>query len=325
LTAVSDRLQEGIAMIVALHLPAMLFVDHAQLKSRLVGILGYAKRVSAIWSGPATDRTFYMIMFPWIGLGLVWPSAADQHAPWHLWQKAAFGLLAAILVSFAILATMRVKLWGRYAATFQVSRGVLFDSVGRMCREAGISGWTDPRVYVLPDLSQAQRFASFGTTILVPRPLLDSMSRREMDALVARQLCRQSKHYYYPPFWTLLVCDVAAVGLLEWLAPSSVVRWVALLPVLAAQFAALASYLPRALARADFRAAELTGDPQAFLSSMAGLARFTGAPMDEASIREIARHGGVPAERIPDLLAERTVPAEDRYPTAGPYMLTGLQ
>jgi hypothetical protein len=329
MAAVSDRLQEGISMIVTLHLSAMLFVDRAQLKSRLVGILGYAKRVVAIWSGPATDRTSYMIIFPWIVLtaagDFVWPSAAHQHVPWQPWQRVAFGVFAVVVLSFAVRATMRLKRWGRWAGTFQVSRGDLFDSVRRMCRKAGIFAWIDPRVYVLPDLTQAQRFALIGTAVLVPRQLLDSMSRREMDALVARQLCRQSKPYYYPPFWTLLACDVAAVGLEEWLAPSSGIRWVAVLSLLAAQLAALANYLPRALAQADFRAAELAGDPEALLSSMASLARFNGIPADEVSIQEIARCSGVSRERIPDLLAESAVPAEDRYPTTGSYMITGMQ
>lgn len=146
-----------------------------------------------------------------------------------------------------------------------------------------------------------------------------------MDALVARQLYRQSKHYYYPAFWTLLACNAAAAALAEWLTPSWTARWVALLLLLAAQLAVLARYLPRALARADFRAVELTGDPEAFVSSMASLARFSGIPTDEAAIREIARRSGVSPERIPLLLAERAVPAEERYPTTGAYMVTGLQ
>ncbi len=104
-------------MIVTLHLSAMLFVDRAQLKSRLVGILGYAKRVVAIWSGPATDRTSYMIIFPWIVLtaagDFVWPSAAHQHVPWQPWQRVAFGVFAVVVLSFAVLATMRLKRWGR--------------------------------------------------------------------------------------------------------------------------------------------------------------------------------------------------------------------
>jgi hypothetical protein len=330
MTAIWDRVQEGLGMIVTLQLPAMFFVDRAQLKSRLVGLLGYGKKVRAIWSGPAVDRTFWMICFPWTILGavadFVWPSVTrPRHAPWPWWVKAGFGLFVVLVLLFGVLAAKRLGRWRRWAGSFQVSRGALFDSVRKMCRKAGIFVFFEPRVYVLPDLSQAQRFTLFGTAVLVPRQLLDSMSRREMDALVARQLCRQSKHYYYPAFWTLLACDAAAAGLAEWLKPGLAAGWVALLLLLAAQFAVLARYLPRALARADFRAVELTGDPEAFLSSMAGLARFSGTPADEAAIREIARRSGVSAERIPVLLAERAVPAEERYPTTGSYMVTGLQ
>ena len=160
--------------------------------------------------------------------------------------------------------------------------------------------------------------------MLVPRQLLDSMSRREIDALVARQLFRQSKQYYRPPFWTLLACDVVAVCLAEWLVVSPAMRWVAFLSLLAAQFAALAIYLPRALLQADFRAMELTGDPEAFLSALAGLSRFSGVPVGEALLQEIVRRSGVSSDRIPALLAERSAPAEERYPTSGSYLTTGL-
>jgi Zn-dependent protease with chaperone function len=94
-----------------------------------------------------------------------------------------------------------------------------------------------------------------------------------------------------------------------------------LLALLAIQFAALAVYLPRALAAADRRAMELTGDPEAFVSAVAGLARFNGAALPEASLREIAARGGILPERM---LAGRIAAAEDRYPTTGSYATTGL-
>ncbi len=134
------------------------------------------------------------------------------------------------------------------------------------------------------------------------------MSQSEIDALAARQLCRQSKRYYSPPSRTLLACDVFAACLLEWLGMGP---------------AALSVYLPRALAEADRRAVDLTGDVEAFVSAIAGLARFSGAHLPEASLRETAARSGIPADRVRALAAERIAPAEDRYPTTGSYIATG--
>jgi hypothetical protein len=210
---------------------------------------------------------------------------------------------------------------GRGVRTF--SRGS-FDGIRRTAQRIGFYGLAAPRVYVLPSLSEAPLCAQFGIAVLIPRQVLDSMSRREIDALAVWQLCRQSGQYSSPPLRALLVCDVVALCLLEWLAPSSVVRWVALLPLLAAQFGALTIYLPRALARAGIRAVELTGDPDVFLFAMAGLFRLSGAPVRNVLLEEIERRHGISQDHILGLLAERIAPLQERYPTSGFYMTTGL-
>jgi hypothetical protein len=232
--------------------------------------------------------------------------------------------VAALVFVLLVIGAIRLKRRQRRAEEIELSRGVLFESIRRTGGKIGFFGLAAPRVYVLPDLSEAPLCAQFGRAVLIPRQLLDSMSRREIDALAMWQLCRQSGQYSSPPLWALLVCDVVAACLLEWLVPSSVVRWVALLPLLAAQFGALSIYLPRALLRAEIRAVELTGDPEVFLSAMAGLFRFSGAPVRNALLEEIERRNGISQDRILGLLAGRIAPADERYPTSGSYMTTGL-
>jgi len=94
--------------------------------------------------------------------------------------------------------------------------------------------------------------------------------------------------------------------LLERLVPSSAIRWVALLPLLAAQFAALSIYLPRALARTEFRAVELTAIPSLPIP-MAGLFS-SAARREDALLEEMTRE--MDPRIHPGLLAERSLPSK---------------
>jgi len=324
MTAPFDRAYEGLAMVFVLSLAGIFFIDRVQFKSRLADLLH--KRLPLVWRVPAANPTG-MLWFPLMALQVVDTfgphPAVHQHAPWTLWQKALVAVAALVFV-LMVIGGIWVKRRQRRAEELELSRGVLFDSIRKTARRIGFFGLAGPRVYVLPDLSEAPLCAQFGRAVLIPRQLLDSMSRREIDALAMWQLCRQSRQYSSPPLRALLVCDVAAACLLERLVPSSAIRWVALLPLLAAQFAALSIYLPRALARTEFRAVELTGDPEVFLSAMAGLFRFSGAPVRNALLEEIERRNGISQDHILGLLAERIAPVEERYPTSGSYMTTGL-
>jgi hypothetical protein len=76
--------------------------------------------------------------------------------------------------------------------------------------------------------------------------------------------------------------------------------------------------------QADLRAIQLTGDAKAFFSALGGLSRFTGIPPSEPMLLKIGRATGISPERIKELLAEHEAKAEDRYPTTGSYMDTGL-
>jgi hypothetical protein len=251
----------------------------------------------------------------WISGGLLW--APFSLLAWH-GQTLSVAIGASLLVALALarIPYLRVRKAifrhrerysanGQQITAAQVSRGVLFESVRGIARKAGSA---TPPIFVLPDASRTWRSAHIAGAVLIPRQLLDSMSRREIDALVARQVCRQSRQYYNPIVWSLLACDVVAVCLMEWLETGSSMRWITALALLAFQFAALRTYVPRALASADRRAIDLTGDPAALLSALAGLARFSNAsPL-----------------QIPGLPAQPIAPVEDRYPTTGPYVITGL-
>jgi hypothetical protein len=159
----------------------------------------------------------------------------------------------------------------------------------------------------------------------VPRRLLDSLSRREIDALVTRQLCLQStKQYFYPAFWTLLVFDVAAVLVAQLLHAGTAGCLLVAAFLFAAELGVLSIYLPRAIFQADLRALDLTGEPEVFLSALGGLSRFSGTPLPPKPLQEIARRKSLSPDRIASLLAEDCSPDQDRYPTTGSYLTTGL-
>ena len=323
---VLDRLQEALLIVFALYLPAMAFVDRAQWRSRLVELLGNAKGIPVLWRIPIDDPIASILYFSLVPLycadAVLRSPATHAHVPWQLWQGGVLAIIATVVWVPMGVGMTRGRRWQGRAEALRLSRGALMLRIRRMANKTGI--FRRLGIYVLPDMRLAWDCAYSYRVVLVPRQLLDSMSRREIDALAAWQLCRQSKQYYAPPSWTLLACDAVAVCMLDWLKVSPATRWIILLAVLAAQFAALAIYLPHALAEADRRAVDLTGDPEAFVSAMAGLSRFSYAPMREAWLQKIAARSGVAADRIPALLAERIAPAEDRYPTSGPYVTTGL-
>ena len=141
---------------------------------------------------------------------------------------------------------------------------------------------------------------------------------------MAQQLCLQSKQFYDPAFWTLFGCDVVAVTIIGLLHIGPLVSGLLLLLLLAAELSLLVRYLPRMLVRADLRAIQLAGNAEAFFLAMGGLSHFTGTPIIKATLAEIGLAEGVSPDRISALLAERSIPAEDRYPTSGSYLETGF-
>ena len=188
------------------------------------------------------------------------------------------------------------------------------DAVKKLARKAKIFAWLDPRVYVLPDQGFAQACAQVRSGVIVPRRLLDSLSRREIDALVTRQLCLQSKQYFYPAFWTLLVFDVAAVLVAQLLHAGTTGCLLVAAFLLAAELGVLSVYLPRALLQADLRAIDLAGEPEVFLSALGGLSRFSGIPLPQTPLQEIARRKSLPPDRIASLLAETPLAGRGSLP-----------
>jgi hypothetical protein len=179
-------------------------------------------------------------------------------------------------------------------------------------------------VYLVMNPSFAQPYARLEMVVVLPFGLLNLLGRREIDSLVAQQLCLQSKQFYDPVFWMLFGCDVVAVTSLGLLHTGPLASGLLLLLLLAAELSLLVHYLPRMLLRADLRAIRLAGDAEAFFSATGGLSHFTGVPLREATLAEIGLVAGVSPDRVSALIAVRSSPAMDRYPTSGSYLETGF-
>lgn len=321
-----EQLQEGLIIVVALQVAASLFLDRGQLKFRQKSMLGRAGIEPIIWPGPATFFCYYVLMFGWFSIRALadltgrTDIARDSSAVfWKIFLLALFCVATIILVAYT-----RFESRARVLEEFRVSRGRFLAAVDELIKKTRFFILLPKPVYVLPDNEFDKLYTRVGLGIVLPRGLLDQLSRREIDSLVARQLSEQSGSLYFPTIWILLVINVGVVLLVQGNHIVLLEAFLVYLSFLVAEFLVLNRLLPRLFFQANFRAIQLTGDPESFFSALGGLSRFTGVPLQEPMLQKIGQKAGVSPDRIKELLAEHETKAEDRYPTSGSYMDTGL-
>ena len=201
-----------------------------------------------------------------------------------------------------------------------LSSGALRDRLFDLAHRAGVKL---RELYVVPMRRQrmANAFAVHGGMVMVADELLDRMSRREVDAVLAHEI---SHLEHFHPIKTLL----AALGAYAVFASSAAVLR---LPYgFAAALVAL-WLMQRFVARrfefaADAGAAALTSDPEALISGLGRLGRFNEMPLSwgrgwrwlithpttEARGQAIGRRAGLAPERVTALL--RTgLDSDERY------------
>jgi len=232
--------------------------------------------------------------------------------------QAVLAALAAALFALWLLSRFSGP-WARRAdeaQRFEVSRGMLLDAARSRFR-------TRPRIYVLPDGFTA--WAGLRPGILLRRRYLDWMSRSEIEALIARGLSgRAAGRRLAATCGAAALCALVVVGFIEYFKVGTQGRWLALAMMVAAEVVALGCWLPSWWRAADLEAVRRTGQPEVFVSAIAEAARLNGSAPDMARIEAIAHHTGISRERLREVAELRLRPAEDRYPTAGDYVATGL-
>ena len=187
---------------------------------------------------------------------------------------AAAGWMAAAPV-FLLLR----RAWNRARArssTRQLTGGALKERISALAARAGC-----PRVKVYisfsADSQAANAFALPGKTIFLTAPLIQSLSKREVDAVAAHELSHM--RHSNRGGWTalciaMLFCETPAREFI-YLLPGGLAA--AMILPIAVFFSALHGARKREFA-ADAGAAILTGDPRAMISSLARIARNNGYP-----------------------------------------------
>ena len=314
-------------IVFVLHFSATIFIDRAQLQNRRQCLVGDPGSAPIYWRGPASDRSFYLLWTLWLLLdviGLAAPRSIVNHrVPDPPWQWFALGVWMTLVLWIVVL-DFQFRRRMRFLADFQVSRGRLINAVRSLASRTGGFAQGALPLYIIPDRDFGVACGRLGRGVILPLEMLDMLSRQEVKALIARQLCRQAGDFYYPAFWILFAADVSCVFAARMLQLGTLASGAAFMLLAVAEFLLLRHYLPRMFLSADIRSIRITGDAEAFFSAVGGLSRHTGALIQEASLMEIARKSEIAPERLTALLVKRLSPAEDRFPTSGSYLETGL-
>ena len=279
------------------------------------------KPVRALWGQNASLAMFEYTVSKWgWGLGSACVLLANPSGP-YVGASMCFG-------AFGIASALSVSGWAwwrhrKNPEPPQLSRGALFDGVSAVRRKAGIA--TALNIYLLPDEFRAGFRHPDQPTVFLPRQLVDRLSRAEIDALVAYQLRRPRAHSFWAyAFLSVLVCGAGFSVALNALKIGTAGRWGAFLALAIVEIAAL-SFTWRSRRDSHQRwAMKLTGDPEAYVSALAALSRLSTGVPDAHLIRRLARIANLSPDRIPELLQERSCPADQRYPTVGDYMTVGF-
>ena len=209
--------------------------------------------------------------------------------------------------------------------------GELRDRVFSLCKKAGVNL---RQLYVLPTpfMPMANAFALRGDRILLTDQLLNVLSRKEVDAVVAHEI-GHLRHRHI----TLLLLAIAGVLLFAVIA---YLHWFTAFPFTVKLL--LIGFVSQALVQglkalrhqtekaADRLAAKLVNDPVAMVTALARVTRFNphSDPVNyleqsspsHPSLRKraeaLATEHDIPSEQIPDILAQVNTPVSetDRYP-----------
>jgi Zn-dependent protease with chaperone function len=322
-----EQIEKGFLIFAVLLFIAVLLLDWAIRKARLESMFGNTVKPAVFPAGGIEDSSFRLFWTAWVVFKLtdefLLRPVVRSHAPWSPgWRTVFLAVYAAVPL---VLLTLIYVWWrSRPKNVFQLSRGLLFDTARRMTNKLAPLALMETPVYLIPNPDCARTCARFGRGVVLPLPLLDILNRKEIDALVARQLCQQTNRSSRRKLWTLLASNAAiviAVGLFH---PGVVISCLAYASFLSAELWILFRWLPCGLIEADLRAMRLTGDPGSFVSALRGLESFGGKPLEPKVLQEIARAAVVSKDRLADLREEPTTPATDRYPTSGSYLETGF-
>jgi Zn-dependent protease with chaperone function len=200
-----------------------------------------------------------------------------------------------------------------------LTTGELRDRIFALAERAGVPL---KQIYILPAGKgrMVNAFARSDNSMLLTDSLLRHLSGREIEGIVAHELAHLKERHPRSLGMIFAVTIVVATILTPQLASAiNLERWAPALFSIAIGTAMLVThYVSRGFERhADALAITLTGDPESFITGLAKLARlnlmpvkwgawdekWTTHPSTQHRIQRVAEYGGVPMERVRELLS----------------------
>ncbi len=212
---------------------------------------------------------------------------------------------------------------------FALTRGELRDYIFGMANYAGVKL---QHIFLLPTakMQEANAFAAGGGNVLLTDYLLQNMTRREVNAIMAHELTHLRHRHPETMRLVLALVIYLPIGLLivaRALFPDSILQGPFWFPLAALGGLPIYFYISRRFEGvADAGAVGLTGDPEAMISGLSRLSRLNLTPLDwgrfnaglvthpstRRRAQAIGLASGVPSARIDELL--QTPLEGDRYP-----------
>ncbi len=242
--------------------------------------------------------------------------------------KVAMGSLLATYAAYKMLLLAAAR--ATHGNIQKLSHGDLFHRSAEIAVRAGVKL---EGLYLTENRSrrEANAFASGTGVVILSRGLVENLTRREVDGVLAHETGHlRGKHVLLTAvtFWAyILLIQPVAMGLAI---KAGVLQWMLTLPILPLAYILGTAFLSRGREfNADQRAAELTGDPLGVIAGLARLRRLTDSPVDwggmqgsilshpsmQARVLAIARHFHVDETRAlavlhdPDILGAEPAPA----------------
>ena len=294
----------AVAVAVAVYLlpPAMITIAVAALSHRVAARLrgsGWTLRetvAQAAWQQAA-------LIVPLACLGLA-AGAAVAGSP-----RAGIVLAGAAVASRLVLLRLQLRAMG--IAPHAVTAGPLRDRLFALTDQAGVRL---QQLYVVPMARgrMANAFAVRGNLVVLTDYLLEHLSRREVDAVMAHEITHLKRRHPLLLLFTLVTVWVVLAQVIVFLGSWALASGLGLVVSLA-----LFGLVSRRFEReADAGAVALTGDAEALITGLAHLTRVNTMPMhwgrwDESMLTHpstrrralaIGARAGLPRERIEALL-----------------------
>ncbi len=290
-----------------------------------VGIASLAHAVAARIRGSSQTLREAVLQSVWKQAALIGPLMLLLLAfPAFLLHQGRVGVVLCVAAL-----TLRIALASRLLTTsglapHSVTSGELRDRVFELAKKAGVRL---RQLYVIPmaRLRTANAFAVQGGTVMLSDYLLEHLTRREVDAVVAHELAHlRLGHPRRLALVLALGCAATVVALP--MSGGSAAAWTAG----AAGTIVLFNFVSRRFERAaDAAAVRISEDPEAAITAFVKLGRLNHMPLDWGRwderflthpstlrrVRAVAAAGGLPDRRVDELLHADPA-ADDHYALA---------